>query len=470
LTFDAASALYRKFEPDRAADDNLLNELFEFIEYNTFAIELIAKTIHLSFDLTFESFLEYLRGQRLDEDDLDVDLEEGATNTRLLMLLNKTFDIGKLTHQDYYYMEFFAMLPSNGINLPDLVTWYGKEYEKVNKTEFARAINSLHNKGLIKRSGNDIKMDRIFQESVMYQSRKHLNPFVSQLLHVNYLAARLQEGIKGNPSQALHFLKYAQSILKNIKEPYRRSLYQPLLLLENETLYITNWLENTEVMLPLWDSLLQCAGKYLGENDAMVGIISNNYALALFGEERLEEAGVYFDKALEISNENRVSPGHLLNILSNRANVYIQQQDFKGFGKVFNDMLEIRTSNDLWDDASFPLQCHALGVANLKGRNYPSAKQMFSIAITSHKRLPVGERNDINLIMFLCNMSSCCLLLKEPELAEKAVVQAVHYLGELKITEGVPMVITIQALIAVAEDKGETDEVAKLKGILETHL
>jgi hypothetical protein len=470
LPFAAAKALYKKFEPLRPADDDLLGDLFEFIEYNTLAIELIAKTIHLSYDLSLAAFLGYLRSQRLDDAELDVDLEENSTNTRLLLLINRTFDLGKLTKNDRFYMEFFAILPSEGTTLPDLVTWYGKEYEQGNKIEFARAINRLHSKGLIKRTENEIKMDRVFQESVLYQSRKELNPFVSQIMHITYLAARLNEGIKGDPAQALHFLKYAQSILKNIKEPFRRSLYQPLLLLENETLYITNWLEDTEVLLPLWKDLLKRASTYLGESDPMVGTMTNNFALALFGEGRTEEAVVYFDKAIELAKNNEVNPVNMLHMLSNRANIYIEQSDFENFKKITDEMLELREKHELGLDATFSLECHMQGVANMRLRNLTGAKKMFAIAIMSHKELPVDQRNDLNLIMFLCDMSACCLALEQPETAEKAAIEAVHHLGKLKIDRGTPFVRTLQVLLALAQHNGDEENVKKLRGILDSHL
>lgn len=470
LPFAAAKALYKKFEPMRPADDNLLGDLFEFIDYNTLAIELIAKTIHLSYDLSLATFLGYLRTQRLDDVELDVDLEENSTNTRLLLLINRTFDLGKLTKNDRFYMEFFAILPSEGITLPDLVTWYGKECEQGNKIEFARAINRLHSKGLIKRTENEIKMDRVFQESVLYQSRKELNPFLSQIMHITFLTARLNEGIKGNPAQAMHFLKYAQSILKNIKEPFRRSLYQPLLLLENETLYITNWLEDTEVLLPLWKDLLERASKYLGESDPMVGTMTNNFALALFGEGRTEEAVVYFDKAIELAKNNMVDPVNMLHMLSNRANIYIEQSDFENFKKITDEMLEIREKHELGIDATFSLQCHAQGIANMKLGNFTGAKKMFAIAIMSHKELPEDQRNDLNLIMFLCEMSACCLALEKPEKAEKAAIEAVHNLGKLKIDRGTPFVRTLQVLLAIAQRNGDEENVKKLRGVLDSHL
>lgn len=469
LSFSAARALYKKFEPERPATDTQLSALFEYIDYNTLTIELIAKTIHLSFDLTVETFFNYLQNQQLDQDNLDIDIEPGL-NSRLLFVLNKTFDISKLSGQERYYIEFFALLPSEGITLQDLVAWYGKKFENENKIEFARAVNSLHRKGLIKRSGSHIKMDKIFQESVRYQSRKALNPYFSQLFHVNFLATRLKEGIEGDPQQALHFLKYAQSFLKNIQEPFRRCLYQPLLLMENEALYITSWLDGAKVVLPLWEDLAKRAEAVLGKEDPLVGTISNNFALALFGEGKLQEAAKYFDTAIAIFKITQISPGSLLYMMSNRAHIYLSENDIKGFGRIFEEMTEIRQANSLWDDPSFPIQCHSLATAHLSARDLQAAKDMYALAIISHKKLPPEKRNDLNLISFLCDMAYCCFALKKFELAEKAAVEATHHLHKLQINKGQPMIKVLEILIILANHHGDATNEKKLKEVLQSQL
>lgn len=470
LPFSSAKTLYRHYEPNRPSNDELLEDLFGYIDYNTLAIELIAKTIHLSFDLTLEKFLEYLRGQRLDDDELDVELTDDSDNAKLLLLLNKTFNIRKFSSQERFYMEFFALLPSEGITLTDLVVLYGKENERGNRIEFARAVNSLHRKGLIKRTENVIKMDRMFQESVIYQSRKGLNPFLGQLFHISFMTARLEEGIQGNPQQAFHFYRYSKSILKNIKEPFRASIYQPLLLLENETLYVRSWLEKTDIMMPLWEDLLKRAAAYLGETAPMVGAISNNYALSLYGEKKSEKAKIYFDKAITISRINKINAPTMIHILLNRANIYIAESDVEGFKKLFDEILELRTKNDLPIDASFTLECHTLGKAHMQVRHYALAKENFALAIMSHKGLPQEQRNDMNLIIFLCDMAECCLALEQFETAEKAAVQASHYLDKLKISEGGHMISVLEILIAISQHNKDAENEKKLRAVLASKL
>lgn len=50
------------------------------------------------------------------------------------------------------------------------------------------------------------------------------------------LTKRFSEAHKNNLAAALRFLKYGESILDAIKEPFRKGIYQPLIVLENEVL------------------------------------------------------------------------------------------------------------------------------------------------------------------------------------------------------------------------------------------
>lgn len=96
----------------------------------------------------------------------------------------------------------------------------------------------LESKGWIEISSDKrrVNVHRIIQEMIIYKERDSNNPFTASMFYIPWLA-RLKEGTN-NPSQAFNFLKYAQSILSSIKEQYRITVYQPMLLLENELLYL----------------------------------------------------------------------------------------------------------------------------------------------------------------------------------------------------------------------------------------
>ena len=88
-----------------------------------------------------------------------------------------TFDLKKIDSKDIYFLTFFALLPLEDTNFEDLVDWFGKEYETVNRSNLTNVINSLHEKGLIERVENRITMHKMLRESILYQERKVINPF-----------------------------------------------------------------------------------------------------------------------------------------------------------------------------------------------------------------------------------------------------------------------------------------------------
>lgn len=390
----------------------------------------------------------------------------GSTSVNLLNILQKTFSLKKLESDERYFLEFFALLPAEGITMTDLVLWYGKASEKKNQASFTKAVNLLHKKGLVTRTGNHVKMDMIFQESVLYQMRKDKGSFLSQMFHVPFLAARIQEGADGDPGQAVHFVKYAQSFVKKIKEEYREPIYQSMLLLENEMLNILNWLQNSEELIQKWEDLTKRAVAYLAPDDFNLGVIFHNYALTLVGVDKREEAAVYFDKSIAIFKSRQNNSTHLLNMMCNKAHLYLQLNDLQGFKVTFQEIHDLMKIHNLWYDPTLPLQCHLLGTANKQYKKYSEAKKMFTMAINAHKELPAENRNDLNLVVYICDLAFCFLIDKEIELAEKAAIQAVNILYGLKVGSGKHLKGVIEVLICIADFKGESEISSKLKETL----
>jgi len=469
LSYVDSKTLYRRFEPGKVVSEDEFWQFFELIGYNLLSIELIAKTVHFSVDLTLKDVLAHLISQSLDDEELAIDVPvEGNTTSQLLKQLNKAFDLTKLEKDDQFYMEFFALLPSEEISLNDLVDWYGKDYKKANKVQMANAINNLHQKGLLERNGDQLKMHKVFQESIIYQVRQSVSPFIGQMFHIAWLRARLHEGVQYDPAQGLRFLKYGESILAGIKEPFRLSVYQPLLALENEVLNIQNWLKTADQLVDRWASLAQRAEAYLHADDTMVGVIFNNYGLALAGLDRLDEAELFFNKSLAIYRIHEAEMITQLIIgLGNMAQLHVRQGDIKGFQPYFDEMVAIRDKYKLWTDFTFPMQCHVLGDANQNIGNFPMAIQMYVIGINAHYELPADKRNDLNLVLYLNDLAISYLANKEPDKAEKTIVRAVNVLDRLQARDSQHLITTIRTLLLITEYTGDAESAAKLRSTLE---
>lgn len=467
LNFEHAKKLYKKFEPVSPCTDDKLKALFEFIEYNTLIIELLAKTIHSGLDLSAESMLYHLSQQSLDDEELELDITNEGSKSRLLNILLQTFQLAKLPSLERYYMELFALLPSDDIYLSDLVLWYGKEYEKNNRRDFTNIANSLHEKGFITRDGDNIRIHKMLQESILYRERKSNNPFITQTLHIAWLATRLQQGAAHNPSQAMRMLKYGETILSNIKDPYRDRILQPLLILENEVLNILFWLKASKDLLRKWEDLVKKAELVLPEDDPALGAIFNNYALALIENKYPEEGQAYLKKSIAVLKKQERETVHtLLTALCNHARLYIQQNDFKKFGDIFEEISKLRTRYNLWEDSSLPYQSFILGLANEKAANYKVAIQMYNMAINTYYQLREEQKNDLHLVIFLNHLAICYLLNREVKKSEKVIALAVQTIDKTKIQADKVFSNVVSTLLLISEYNNDQEAVEKLSKIL----
>ncbi|WP_196936658.1 ATP-binding protein [Sphingobacterium hungaricum] len=469
FSFADAKDLFRKYEPERHASDEDLKALFEYIEYNTLIIELTAKTIRASYDLNVSDLLRHFKGQSLDDVELDIEIAKGGSKVRLVNFLLEMFDLSKLSKLESFFMGMFALLPSSEIYLSDLVTWFGKDHEKQNKVDFANLINSLHERGLVTREGDNIKVHKMLQEALLYKERKSYNPFVVYAAQIGWLVRRFNEGAAHNPVQAMRFLKYGQSILSNIKEAYRGSVYQPLLVLENEVLNILFWLKSSTGTLKKWEDLINRATKYLLKDNLALGSMFNNYAYALIENGEMEKAMSYLKKSIKILRiHEKDQLALLICVLCNLARLHAELDEFESFNKTFNEITSLRKKYNCWEDPTFPIQCNLLALVNQKATNYSTAIDMYNIAINAHLQLPNENRNELNLVLFLSNLAMCYLFNREEDKAEHTVTFALEVLRKLEVKADKVLVNAINILLMITTYKNEEALSVKLKKILET--
>ena len=250
----AKKIYYENITRQVKTDSFMLVDFLKFIESNPLVIRLCAKTISTSLDLDLKILYDHLKNQTFDDDDLNIDLYVFEENNpiRILSYLQKTFELKNLTSREEHILEFLSLLPSEDIILDDLAQIGGTEWYKANKIEFTNYANSLHQKGWVERNEGHLKMHRLVQEIIKYNTRKKQNGFFSSMFFIVWLTHRIKEVADYDPSKSFKFLKYAESILNSIKEPDRKSIYQPLLILENELLNAYQWLYDPQKTHDRW--------------------------------------------------------------------------------------------------------------------------------------------------------------------------------------------------------------------------
>lgn len=465
LHFESAKALYHSFGNQQTVDDAQLLSLFNYVEYNTLTIALVAKTIYYSFDLSLAMVVKHFEEQSLDDNYLKIELlDEEGESPHLLNILNKTFDLSKTEPIDKFFMSFFALISVEETHFEDLINWFGKESEKENRILLTNVINNLHAKGLIERSGKQISMHKMLRESILYQERKQINAFDGHLINIISLINRIKEGADCSIFTAHRFLKFGEAILINIKEPYRKNIYRPLLLLENDVLNIYSWLKTDSDLVSRWRNLIDRAEKYLSPNDGLLGVISNNFGLALVAKGDLSEASKRLEDAvtiLQTHDKNFLS--QLIISHCNLCKLLIEQRKIERFTECFQNIMTLRRNHNLHDDVSLPIQSEVLGIAYQEAGNYTEAIKFYNMAIRLHVELPAKSRNDLQAANYYIKVCEVNLLNKEIEKAEEAITIVFGILSKQKANGSTLFEEALKLMIIITELKGDYNNAEKLK-------
>ncbi|MCD1117569.1 ATP-binding protein [Chryseobacterium turcicum] len=463
LSFEESKAVYLNFDNATDITDEQFISLFKYVEYNTLVIGLVAKTIKYSFDLSLDIMLDHFEQQSLDDDNLNIDIpNDGGQSFNILKILNQTFSLSRIEPAEAYYLTFFAMLPLEDVQFNDLVDWFGEEYKSESRTNLTNAINRLHAKGLIEREGTQITMHKVLRDSIIYQERTKELPFLNQLNNVWCLLKVLKKGADQDLSFALRFLKFGEAMLNVIDEPYRKTIYQPLLQLENEVLNMYNWLGKDNITNK-WTSLFERAENHLESTDPLLGLIANNYGIALAADGHLDQAFEHFEQSVSILSLHKEHLPKLFISICNLCNLFIQQRKMDRFKECFENLEHLRQKHNVYDDFSMSIQCQVLALANYEVLNFPEAITLFKLAINLHKELPDENRNDAFLMHYYIKLGESFYFNGELENAYKACMIALTIFKNLNVKVlGYPHPI-FNLMYSVAHTKDDHELMEKIK-------
>lgn len=413
ISFEEAKLIYNHHSGMEIENDITLKVFFEYIQYNILVIELTAKTIAASFDLTLKSFFKRLVSQNLNDPELEINIikSHDETNIRIFSFLQATFETDRLKPFEKTFLEFLAILPSTNIVIRELIEICGLESFDRNKVHITNTLNALESKGWIEISSDKkrVSVHRIIQEMIIYKERDSNSPFTSSMFYIPWLVTRLKEGTN-NPSQAFNFLKYAQSILSSIKEPYRNSIYQPMLLLENELLYSYNFYFKPKNQIAQWIDLDKRARKNLHSTNINLAVISNNLALAYRDDNQIENAAIQFKKSIDILKENLPDSGEILIVtMNNLSQIEIHTGNLTEAMNIFREVQKIRKKYNFWNDQQLSVQYSILSKAYYLCGDLEQAVLFLKDAINFHKQLVLSQRNDFILASYYNQLSLYCL-------------------------------------------------------------
>jgi len=417
INYNDAKEVYLLHCSKEKINNSLFRDFFEYIDYNILVIELTAKTIQNSIDLTLKEFLLSMKNQCLDSNEFNIDIDIRGENTsiRIFNFLIKKFAINNLESEVKYYLDFLVLLPSNNIVIEELILINGVKLYDDNKVYITNFINSLEKNGLLEYSSDRkrINIHKIIQEVVVYKERRGDRPFISSLLYICWLTHRIKEGYN-DPNKSFKYLKYAESILNTIKEEYRNSIYQPMLILENELLFSRRFYVDTKTELTKLINLVKRAEKYFSIDNNNLGVMYNNLGLSYLENNEDENATLYLKKALRIFKKDEANSLNLIiTLLNNLSNIYLLKNDLNTVVDSFNEVQKIRKKYKLYDDQQVGIEFRILSKSYEISGDYEKGIELLKSGIQLHKSIEESKRNDFYLSGYYKELSGLYLLMED---------------------------------------------------------
>ncbi|WP_309609875.1 hypothetical protein, partial [Flavobacterium sp.] len=441
----------------KLSDDILITEFINYTDFNLLFLELTAKTIENSVDLTLDLFFKLLKEQKLDDNELniDIDLNDNNETIRIFNFLLKKFNFENLDSYQKHYLEFIALLPSRNIVIEDIILINGIDFYDENKIVIGNAINSFAKKGLVEYSldKKSINIHKIFKEIIIYNSRNQLNPFVGISIYITWLTFRIQEG-NNNPSKSFKFLKYAQSILDSIKEDFRQSIYQPLIMLENELLFSYRFYINSKDELQKWIDLSQRSEKHPFIDEINHAVIYTNLGVEYSSNNDNDNSLLYFKKAEDLfkRDEKKYISG-IITCLNNTSNIYLKNRDLRGALENFKEVQKIRKKYNLYNDQQIVIEYKILADTYKICNEFKKAIQIMNEGIKKHLSLVQENRNDFYLGICFNLLSTLHILDNDFDLAILNQEIAVKILEEMKLYNSEYLFLMYQILLSLYNHK-----------------
>lgn len=461
VDIENAKSIFHSYYSKENITDKLLTEFIEFVEFNILVIELTAKTIENSFDLTLEQFFNSLKEQNLDDEEynVDIDVTDENSSIKIFNYLLKKFSFKNLQSNERSYLEFLSLLPSSNIIIEDIILINGLEFYKQNKIHIMNTLINLEKKGLIEFSSDKkrINIHKIIKELVLYNERQTTSPFVSKIFYITWLTTRIIEG-KNNPTISHRYLRYAQSILDNIKEEYRIAIYQPLIILENELLYSYRYYIHFENELEKWIDLAFRAEKYPLLNKINLGIIYNNLGLS-YAYTNFELALIQFKIALNLFDENEIThQSSIITVLNNVSNVFLLNKDIVNALDNFKKIQSFRERHNLYDDQQLVVEHKILAESYKICGDIKKAIEFMSDGIKLHYTLKSEIRNDFFLSACYNYLSQLFLLDDNLEMGILHQENAINTLNQMGLKNSEYLLLMYEILRHLYKVKGLSDK------------
>lgn len=259
-------------------DDERLEKIINLAGKHTLTVDLLAHTAEeatLSISSLYQKLKE--KGFNLDgiiNEEISTFWDNEKESLTLFEYLLKVFDIAKVSNEEKEVLMNLSILPSIDFQINEIKEWL--------KLETNKSINSLVKKGCLNKSGFNIKIHPLIQETIRYK----LNPNTEKCNKlIEEISFRLRNKVDEGGLSKKRYITLGESILNYLNEDNLS-----IALLVNNLAITLDEIGQSKEALKYQLRDLAIREKVLGKSHPQVAISYNNLSLIYRSLWQLEDA------------------------------------------------------------------------------------------------------------------------------------------------------------------------------------
>jgi tetratricopeptide (TPR) repeat protein len=446
----------------RSDDSEEAIDLFlEAVGHNTLMVELVAKTIDASLDLTLRKVQDHFKQHRLDDTSLRIKIEsQGGVPIELFEQLLTTFSLANLEQHDRYVLEYLSVLPDGDIVIEDFIRVWGADFFEQNKAPIINQLNSLHKAGWVTRDGSIVRVHPLVSQAVRYQ----IPNYVGFSFFITYLTHRLDETNRELTADE-RYLLMGQSLVDKIPSQLRQGIEQPMIILENNVLMAYRRLGKLDKFTQPMIELMERAVKIVDPTGRDMVVIYHNAAVAFESLGKFKVAKQFMQKGIDIARKDAANCyPYLIQSLDNFVAFKLSEGDTDGALQLLEESFDLRKKYLDPNDPMFMRSFNDIGLYFIAIGNYKQAIATFKIIIQLAGDDNINSKNDKLQAMYLTHIASAYFADGQHELAISANLRAIALYEKGGLRKNVDLINCYQVVSVMYAKMGliqEADEFRK---------
>ncbi len=462
LALGEARDLFRQLCTKPVTDEKI-DILMELIDRNTLLIHLVAKTLMQAVDLTMEGVIHHLTEYDLGGHELDIEIDHTFGNqyiqAKIYGQLKAAFNFSALNNDEQVALYLMAIVPSTFLPIVEILNFFN--YRDDNRSKIVNAINSLHKKGWVQRSGDKIKMHRLLQDVIRIQAESYIIYLfiLSGFLHVSNQANTTFS------SAGYRMQIYAESILEKLKGPKAEAIFQPISLLKNNLFLMYRYLGDSEkasaVIKDLIDNFEKIESHPACDSD-FIATLSHNIGTYYMDSEDYDGAEKYYKIAIDYYPVT--PPAKIVNTYTALHSIFEIKGDVAGAVQyVVKGMDALKEKNEEENDDLVAGLFNTLAMLYFKMDDQQKAVAMIHEAIMTHRNSTYANKNPAVLAEIYANAAVIYMKGGVFDTAIQFALHAIKYREMLNLEKDERLIELYWLAAKVYEDAGEQEKANQLR-------